>query len=470
MVSKTLIIAPHPDDEINLAGQLIIKLVRLNVEIYVLYTTNGDAEKKIGNRRIKEAIKANKLLGIDKQHVIFLGYPNEWRGEKHIYNAAPTETLVSKLGKTETNSIATQPEYCFIKQGAHHLFTRENFKKDYKSVIKDILPDLIVCPEFDSHPDHRTAALLFDEIIGELLKEKSEYRPIILKKYDHEGVWYGPKDYYSIPMIPTLTTGARAYSGGMHDLDSPNYKWNDRITYKTEADTNTELIKNNIIYKAAKQHKLTTAWYEMQRVINGDMVYWLRPTKNLALNAIIECSSGNSEFINDFKQFDTDNVKEIREPFLSSNCFCWIPSKADLKKEGKIRLKEISPIKYIRVYEDCNFCNHIIKLQIKIGLVYLNIIELQNDGSMTEILLDNVVYSDSINFKIIEWEGIPGIAEIEVYSEEPDTKSLLPIDLYICADVKYKTTFIQKLERYCLMVKFLFVYKLSYEIKKRLKK
>lgn len=45
-ISKMLVVAPHPDDEINLAGQLIVKAVKENIEVYVLYTTNGDATEK----------------------------------------------------------------------------------------------------------------------------------------------------------------------------------------------------------------------------------------------------------------------------------------------------------------------------------------------------------------------------------------------------------------------------------------
>ena len=91
MINRMLIIARHPDDEINLAGQLIIRTNKIGIETFVVYTTNGDAESKIGNKRITEAIVANKVLGIDEEHVIFLGYPNEWEGKTHLYNASDDE-------------------------------------------------------------------------------------------------------------------------------------------------------------------------------------------------------------------------------------------------------------------------------------------------------------------------------------------------------------------------------------------
>ena len=47
MMKRLLVIAPHPDDEINLAGQFIIRCIKLKMDIFVVYTTNGDAERKV---------------------------------------------------------------------------------------------------------------------------------------------------------------------------------------------------------------------------------------------------------------------------------------------------------------------------------------------------------------------------------------------------------------------------------------
>lgn len=278
-IETALIIAPHPDDEINLAGQMIVNLRKKNTKVYVLYTTNGDAEYKIQNKRISEAINALKVLEVPKENIIFLGYANEWNADEHIYDAPDNKVLISKLGKMETNAIAEHNEFAVSEYGCHHSFTRSNFKSDFKTAIMKISADLIICCEFDSHPDHRCAALMFDEILGELFKENNIYRPLVLKKFIHEGVWYGEKDYYD--MQRTLPSKNKYYSGAAHELDIPSYSWDDRICYLTDKQTRTDCLSDNIIYKAAKKHKVTTAWYEMQRVINTDMVYWWKPSKNL---------------------------------------------------------------------------------------------------------------------------------------------------------------------------------------------
>jgi LmbE family N-acetylglucosaminyl deacetylase len=92
-IETALIIAPHPDDEINLAGQMIVNLRKKNTKVYVLYTTNGDAEYKIQNKRISEAINALKVLEVPKENIIFLGYANEWNADEHIYDAPDNQNL-----------------------------------------------------------------------------------------------------------------------------------------------------------------------------------------------------------------------------------------------------------------------------------------------------------------------------------------------------------------------------------------
>lgn len=115
-IRNVLIVAPHPDDEINLGGQLIIECVKKEINVFVLYTTNGDNNAKIGNRRLKEAIDALKVLGVPEKHVIFLGYSNEWKNDRHIYDKSYGEIIQSKSGRIETSAINGHMEYIFEKK------------------------------------------------------------------------------------------------------------------------------------------------------------------------------------------------------------------------------------------------------------------------------------------------------------------------------------------------------------------
>lgn len=459
---KAMIIAPHPDDEINLAGQILPYLHECDYKVYVVYTTNGDSNKTIGNKRLNEALMSCKILGISTDNIIFLGYANEWEHEKHLYNESKN-SLVSAIGKNQTNSINAHPEYCFKKNGRHHKFTKANFKTDMKTVICDYFPGLIICVDFDSHPDHRAASLMFDEVIGEILKEQQVYRPVILKKFAYNGVWKGDKDYYPYPCAKTKMHTGISYSGLIHDLESPTYKWADRVVIPSHKKTITPLLTKNILYKAAKQHRCTVAWYEMQRVINGDSIFWERRTDNLLLSKVtINTSSGDAIYINDFKTFDVDDITN-NELICKDKEYCWRPTKDDDLKELRIAFNIEISIQNINIYEDFSNENHIKRMKVIVG-EHIFFVEPNRDGSKTNLYLKNKVLTKIIEFKILEYEGEPGISEIEVF-DRVEKK----LDFIACVDrgkvnIRVYEYFLQKLEKLFFTIKFLFAFKIKYEL------
>ena len=87
-MEKCLIIAPHQDDELAIAGSLMIQLNEMKrYEIYVLFTTNGDWYQDEAYIRLHESVEALSVLGVDEEHIILLGYGDQWMGNQHLYNA-----------------------------------------------------------------------------------------------------------------------------------------------------------------------------------------------------------------------------------------------------------------------------------------------------------------------------------------------------------------------------------------------
>ena len=465
-----LVVAPHPDDEINLAGQLIVKAIKENVKVYVLYTTNGDATKKEKNNRVREAVNALKVLGVQQENIVFLGYANGWKENEHIYYAE--KDLVSILNKTTTNCFRGYDEYCFKKSRIHHSFTYKNFKKDMKSVIEDIAADVLVCVDFDSHPDHRAASLTFDRCMGEILKENCTYRPIVLKKYAYNGVWKGEKDYYTEPFQRTKHETDFFYNGSIHELESPNFSWNDRISLRVPEETITPLLKKNILYKAARQHKLTTAWYEMQRVINGDAVYWIRPTNNVMFEATLQASSGETKYINDFMMYDAGNILSKKEPFKGRE-YCWRPDASDMDKILTMKFCENKKIKKIILYEDFDIRNHIKLLEIQLGkcLFYC---EPNENGTKTELVLKEPIETNKIIIKVCETIGNAGLCEVEVYTEEALHGEInLFLENWVESEQsEYSciTKLVQKAEKISMLFEFAIRFKIEYEVSRLLKR
>ncbi|MFA5337521.1 MAG: PIG-L family deacetylase, partial [Candidatus Omnitrophota bacterium] len=91
---RVLILAPHPDDEIIATGGIIQKALENNSKLKIVYLTCGEYNEisyffykknpavskngfiNIGKTRIAEAYEATASLGVKKEDLIFLGYPD----------------------------------------------------------------------------------------------------------------------------------------------------------------------------------------------------------------------------------------------------------------------------------------------------------------------------------------------------------------------------------------------------------
>lgn len=93
--NRILVIAPHPDDETVGAGSAILLALSHHFSVTVVVITNGDSYmrsakrlfhkryiepldmRKYGAIRSSETIKACSILGLQRHHVIFLGFPDK---------------------------------------------------------------------------------------------------------------------------------------------------------------------------------------------------------------------------------------------------------------------------------------------------------------------------------------------------------------------------------------------------------
>lgn len=65
-----MVIVPHEDDEINIAGSTICGAREEGMRVICVFVTNGDY-KYIPDVRINEAIHALSVLGVSQEDVIF---------------------------------------------------------------------------------------------------------------------------------------------------------------------------------------------------------------------------------------------------------------------------------------------------------------------------------------------------------------------------------------------------------------
>ena len=438
-----LVIVPHPDDELIIAGPLIYAAVRRRVDTKVVFVTNGDYYAVLGPIRMKEAMEAMAVLGLPQSDVIFLGYGDQY-AEKHIYHGKSGEIFRSHAGRTCTYGIEQKPEFSYATNGEHHSYTRDNYKGDIKSILSYLRPDIIVTTGWDWHADHIALSLTVDECVGELLHELSDYCPLVLKSQAYTGKWEGKEDYYE---VPNVTCQYNAAFG--HQADYPLSKWEDRICFAVPEACKTRLLKNNILYWAARKYRSQDADLKALAFINEDAVYWRRHTESLTYHAQITVSSGQAEYLNDFKCADCSDILMNHEKYDSG---IWIPEVGDEAKEITIKLGKPELLKEVHLYENPNKGNNINNMLIYFGdRVRIETGELNHDGSCSRIVLPEGIITDKIVLKILDTSGWnAGLTEIEMYSvfREIDTYSF-PLSTYRHEKNKKQSIWCL-LERLCL--------------------
>jgi LmbE family N-acetylglucosaminyl deacetylase len=202
---RILILAPHPDDETLATGGIIEKAVAMGLPVRVVYLTNGDANQwsfllyrkrpEVGARAIEsmgevrrsEAISATHVLGLQRNQLIFLGYPdfgNLQIWDRHWGAAPPYKGLLT--GAT----VVPYPDA--YRPGA--AYRGEEVLADVEAIIGDFKPTKIfVSHPADQNPDH-LAFYLFTRVA--LWDLAAELRPELYPYLVHYPRWPEPRGYH----------------------------------------------------------------------------------------------------------------------------------------------------------------------------------------------------------------------------------------------------------------------------------
>lgn len=441
-----MVIVPHEDDELAIAGPMIYAAIKKKMHIKVVFSTNGDFYAHEGEIRLKEAVKSLNTLGVEVEDIIFLGYGDQTR-ECHLYNGADDIVICAYNGNDTTYGLPELPEFAWTEYGEHHKYTRNYYKSDVKAVIKKYLPQIIITTGWDMHMDHLALSLMLDEVLGEILKEEINYQPLYLQSQAYTGKWEGNADYYEQKRTE--------YVNLSYDIDKeyPLNKWEDRICFSVPKECQTKLLKNNVLYQAACAYKSQSVDLKAIQFINADLVFWRRPTESLLHHAKIEVSSGENQYLNDFKCHDCTDIVNSYQRYDKS---IWTPNKEDLKKRIDIELDMAEKLSEIHFFECTNSESKIMNLKISFDNgAMINTGELNHDGSRIRIVLPKMPEVKNFSIIIDKWNGENiGLTEIEVFGKMIEL-SEYPLPLSVWKSVgsePVKVSFSEKLERFKLRV------------------
>ena len=274
MLTSVLILAPHQDDELNIAGLLLDQMKAAEMDITVCFATNGDYN---GNEEIRlcESKVVSEIFG--GWNIFYLGY-GDTGYEGSLLNAADDDTVVtSPAGFSETHGVGEIQDFHFLQHGEHISYTRKNLLSDIKEVLLSVRADLVFCVDADSHPDHVLLSVLFDKAMNEIVKT-TDYHPLVLKKFAYLGTWYGIDDYF---MRPAKSTECLSCGGEYEPRKNCKpYEWRNRIRFSVNLNLYALCFWKSPLFKAYKCYKSQNGIAFFPRATNADAVYWFFDTKN----------------------------------------------------------------------------------------------------------------------------------------------------------------------------------------------
>lgn len=404
---KVMVIVPHEDDDLLISGQVLRLCTKDGADVRVVFATNGDKRVSAYTRQ-SEACNALEKLGIPREKVIFLGYPDGTQlyvGKKAFsFSSGWDHTYAGKGFK----------DYHFDRFGTHAKYTAENMVDDIESVVLEYRPDYILAIDFDTHTDHRGVSISFEKAMERILKKESGYTPKVLKCFGYSLAWKSKPDFYALNIKSTVMQDREKNNDPSYETDVPQYRWNNRVRLPIDKKSFSHSILRCSEYKALSEHLSQYAYCYSERIINGDSVYWNRRTDSLTYNADISVSSGDASLLNDFRLIGVGN-RTAGPNVKLENCVSRF-DKNDAQKTVTVKFDSPKTVSCVSLYDNFGLNSNILGGVItfsdgsKVEVPALNA-----DGSETRVVFEPKHNITSFTFKVTEYEGVAGLDEIEAF-------------------------------------------------------
>lgn len=185
-IRNLLVIVPHQDDEVLMAGGLIYELVRQGKSVTVAIVTNGDygcEDYSKGRARLRESLSGLRVLGLPKENIVFLGYADTGmeRASSFLYalhEAKDENQVFPSSVSCETYGLEEKPDYHMLCFGRHGTYDRKTLVGDLSHLMDQTCPDCILTTHAaDQHGDHEALFYFIKELVDAW---NAETRPRLL--------------------------------------------------------------------------------------------------------------------------------------------------------------------------------------------------------------------------------------------------------------------------------------------------
>jgi LmbE family N-acetylglucosaminyl deacetylase len=207
--AQTLVVAPHPDDDIIIASGVIQRALARGEQVWVVYVTNGDrAGISVGTQRQGEAVTAQGILGQPEERLIFLGYPDgwvfdirdRWRYPWDYTDADQPLVTPNGISATYASRGLGHTDYHSYRFGVPGPYRWETMIGDMADLLVNLRPThIFTTSQWDTHLDHEATFFLVQSGVLQAIETVPGYNPTIHKTT----VWPGDTSW---PLAADPTT------------------------------------------------------------------------------------------------------------------------------------------------------------------------------------------------------------------------------------------------------------------------
>lgn len=305
---RVMVLVPHQDDELNLAGGILEQYVRAGSDVTLVYATNGDYSA-LADLRSREVLAVAQRIGIPAENVVYLGYGNQWEPQeqegilrKHLYFSVDGGALwTSHFGATQTYGTTVIEPY------RSSSYTRDHFLRDLMDLILEERPDVIYCGDYDAHHDHMALDLFFEEAMGLILAREADYHPVVYKGLCYGTAWYAQADFLGAENLR-----ASQFPEWEHwERLGISYDWDRRVRLPVSAGNLSRMLSQTDIYQSLRLFQSQSGHRFAERVLNGDKVFFERRTDSLLYRAAFHDGERQITVWNDFKLKDSTDFSAL---------------------------------------------------------------------------------------------------------------------------------------------------------------
>ena len=222
--TRLLVVAPHPDDEVIAAGGVIQRVRAANGAVHIVYLTDGDgftdgvrAERHLaaprpvdyreyGRVRRQEARRALQLLGIGRESLTFLGFPDEGLGQ------LMTSYWSDRRAAYRSHFTRRDRPLRFEEIQAPVKFSGEDLTRELATVISNFKPTVILTPrQEDQHVDHCAAWFFVEDALGDVQRADPDFHTDVLTYIVHYYSWPFERDSRWLPAPAGLRSGVSGW-------------------------------------------------------------------------------------------------------------------------------------------------------------------------------------------------------------------------------------------------------------------